>query len=241
MDPSAERPEPITYHYTFTFPSSGDVKYVRIRLDGTTLTLIPEPKPSPPWTALDHHQCPNCPLKKEQDPCCPAAVSLVDIVEFFSRSFSYETVEVCIESGERRYVKQTSLQQALSSLIGLLMVTSGCPVMGKLKPMVRHHLPFSTFEETRYRVLSMYLLAQYFVARRGRQPDWTFAQLASLYEEIGTVNASFHQRFLELAKGDASLNALAILQMFGETIKLSLDEKLLDDLEVLFQSYLEGR
>ena len=239
MEPSAGSQEPpVTYRYTFTF-ATGETKEVMVRLDAATLTLIQDEQPRPPWTALSYHQCPNCPLSQEQHPHCPAALGLRDVVALFSQSLSYETVEVCIESGARRYAKRTSLQEALSSLIGLLMVTSGCPVMGKLKPLVRHHLPFAKLEETRYRVLSMYLLAQYFVARKGRPPDWTFKHLTPIYQEIGTVNTHFHKRFLEVAKGDASLNALAILQMFAKTIAFSNDEDALDDLEALFQPYLQ--
>jgi len=46
------------------------------------------------------------------------------------------------------------------------------PIFEKLKPMVRFHLPFASIEETKYRAISMYLLAQYFLYQQGSQPDW---------------------------------------------------------------------
>ena len=106
----------------------------------------------------------------------------------------YPEVDVVVSSEARSYMKRTSLQQGLSALMGIYMVTSGCPVMAKLKPMVRHHLPFATIEETTYRVLSTYLLSQYFIGKRGGEPDWEMKNLLQLYDEIKQVNASVCRR-----------------------------------------------
>ena len=76
----------------------------------------------------------------------------MDIIHSFKDSISYEEVEVFITTKARTYMKRTTLQKGLSSLLGIYMVTSGCPTMEKLKPMVRYHLPFATEEETKYRV-----------------------------------------------------------------------------------------
>ena len=55
------------------------------------------------------------------------------------------------------------------SLIGIYMVTSGCPIMDKLRPMARFHLPFASTEETIYRAISTYLLGQYFLEQKGKK------------------------------------------------------------------------
>jgi len=157
----------ISFHYKFTL-SDGNIKEFDVELDGETLSLISKKKRSyPEWTRLPYHKCPNCPLSDAQNPQCPIAANLVDLVEFFKDSISHEEVDVEITMETRRYVKRTSLQIGISSLIGIYMVTSGCPVMDKLRPMVKTHLPFATREETMYRVLSMYLLAQYFLSKEG--------------------------------------------------------------------------
>lgn len=229
----------VTYHYTFTRPDGRQHTFV-VQLDRTTLQLraARAAEALPAWTALEHHQCGNCPLKRAESPHCPAAVSLVEVVSAFGGALSYETVEVMIETDARRYLKRTSLQQAVSSLIGLLMVTSGCPVMGKFRPMVRHHLPFADVDETRYRVLSMYLLAQYFLAQHHGEPDWQLDRLVELYESVRTVNSAFAKRLADATAGDANVNALVILDSFADTITFSIDEHLLDELELVFQSHL---
>jgi len=56
------------------------------------------------WTELEFHQCQQCPLSPEAFPHCPAALSIVDIVEYFARttSFSHCKCEVQFPGGERK-------------------------------------------------------------------------------------------------------------------------------------------
>ncbi|MCH6545787.1 MAG: hypothetical protein IH796_07270 [Deltaproteobacteria bacterium] len=158
----------ISIQYKFTF-SDKSVREFNVRLDGETLSLIRRERSSvPDWTRLSYRKCPNCPLSDKLHPNCPIALNLVEVVEFFKNSISYEEVDVEIITEARNYLKHSDLQTAISSLIGIFMVTSGCPVMDKLRPMVKTHLPFATPEETIYRILSMYLLAQYFVCKDGQ-------------------------------------------------------------------------
>lgn len=230
----------MTFRYQFAFPN-GEQKTFAIELDPMTLQVrLPARSTYPEWTRLGHSKCPNCPLAEASHPRCPAAVSLIEVVDYFSRSLSIEQAEVRVETAERQYVKHCPLPEAVSAMIGIYMATSGCPIMAKLKPMVRFHLPFATTDDTRYRALSMYLLAQYFIARRGgEQPDWAFARLVQLYEEIVTVNAHFFKRLAGLGIEDTSLNAIVRLDAFANTIAFTVNQQLLDELEQLFQAYLE--
>jgi len=230
----------IHFKYSFVF-SNGDQKTFEIDLHKDDLTLIHEmTQPYPEWTRLSNGQCPNCPLSEADSPYCPAALNLSHIVEVFKKTVSYDEVDVTIESNERFYVKHDSVQQGLSSMIGIYMVTSGCPIMEKLKPMVRHHLPFATVEETKYRVLSMYLLAQYFRQRQGETPDWDFKDLTAMYNEIRTVNKNFCHRLSTVIEEDASINALVVLNCFADSVSFSLDGNMMADLEHLFQAYLRA-
>jgi len=146
---------PIVYHYRFIF-KDGPEKEFRVELDSKTLNIMqPAGRSCPEWTALGFFRCPNCSLEEDTNKYCPVAVNLADVIDSFKGSASYEKVEVLVETDKRNYSKHTTLQRGVSSLIGIYMVSSGCPVMEKLKPMVRHHLPFATEEETKYRAISM--------------------------------------------------------------------------------------
>jgi hypothetical protein len=207
-------------------------------VDAQTLNLIVPQKDSyPGWTALSFFQCPHCPLSEEQTPVCPIAGNLIDVILTFQESVSYEDVDISLETEVRTYSKHTSLQKGLSSLLGIYMVTSGCPKMEKLKPMVRYHLPFATQEETQYRIFSMYLLAQYFLHQRGQQPDWDLKELVQMYQDIKIVNKSFSQRLSQIQIEDASLNALAILDWFAEMLTFSVHKQELSEMESLFSAY----
>ena len=231
-----EKQPPLIYKYTFTLPK-GEKKELTIRLDRKTLALVgADSGAAPAWTALSNRKCSNCPLQESESPKCPAAVAVNGVVEAFGSATSFEDVHVAVETEVRDYVKRVPLQKSLSSLIGLLMVSSGCPIMKPLRPLIRYHLPFANMHETQFRILSMYLLAQYLQSRRGKAPDWALKELAALYQRIQEVNQCFASRLLTVVKGDAGPNALVILNAFADAISFTIDGKMLGELEEIFQS-----
>ena len=229
----------ITFKYKFKFSGGSEKKFI-IKLDDKTLNLIQtESKPYPKWAELIYFKCPNCPLQEDQHIFCPVAANLVEIVDFFKASISYDEVDLFIETEQRGYIKHTTLQQGINSLIGIYMVTSGCPIMSKLKPMVRYHLPFATLQETRYRAISMYLLAQYFLYKRGKEPDWDLLKLIKIYDDIQIVNRHFFKRLSEIKIKDATLNALVKLDMFAQHVSASINKNVLDEMKSSFDVYFE--
>jgi len=229
----------IAFHYKFTFPT-GKVQTFQVELDPQTLQiLLPERTDFPDWARLSFHQCTNCPLNESQNPRCPIAANLTDVIDFFKDAVSYETMEVEISTAERTFKKQTALQEGLSSLMGIYMVTSGCPVMDKLRPLVRTHLPFATLEETTYRAIAMYALVQLLRVRHGQKPDWELKYLTKIYEDIQTVNVCFRERLAGIHIEDAGLNALVRLDAYAQFTNMQLLELGLENIEKLFAAYLE--
>lgn len=230
----------VTFNYKFMF-KSGEKKEFNIELDSVNLTLLqPGNKACPEWTKLNCFKCPNCTLDERQYEFCPIAVNMVDIIDYFGNYVSYEPVEVIVTAPERTYTKQVSLQHGVSSLIGIYMVTSGCPILEKLKPMVRFHLPFASIEETTYRAVSMYLLAQYCIKQHGGHPDWDLYKLAEAYENICTVNENFCKRLRTIKSKDTNINALVVLDIFANSVNLSIDSRMVDDLDYLFKGYFKS-
>jgi hypothetical protein len=217
--------EPITFHYHFEL-ENGPTKAFDIRLDRQTLELLDRPTgPPPEWTRLDTCRCSNCPLAGKAE-YCPVAVNLSHVVESFKDAVSYEHAVVTVRTGERTYQKSTTVQLGLSSIIGIYNVTSNCPVLDRLRPMVRFHLPFASTEETMYRAVAMYLTAQQFVWRRGGTPDWDLAGLNRVYEAIEHVEEGLSARFRHASRNDANVNAVILLAVFGQEIRLLLDNRL---------------
>lgn len=209
------------------------LKRPRLDLETTPRTEFPE------WTALEFHKCPNCPLKPETSPRCPVGVSLIDLVDLFKDCLSTDVSEMSIVSEDREYRKTIGIQFGISSLMGLYMATSGCPVIDKLRPMVLTHLPFSSLEETTYRSLSMYLVAQYLRHRRGEKADWDLKDLMSSYDAVNAVNRAFIQRLHSVAPKDANANALVNLDCLPGYARFSLNKNYFDKLEGVFFPYLE--
>jgi hypothetical protein len=217
--------ERIRYLYTFQF-ANGIEKQFEVGLDAATLELAhPAPAVNPEWTKLAYHQCERCPLA-DTVAHCPIAVNLSSLVDRFKDSLSFENTTVTVQAPQRAYVKQTSLQQGLSSIIGIYMVTSGCPVMDPLRPNVRFHLPFASGEETIHRAVSLYLMTQYFRMRRGETPDWTLEHLAEIYRGVWRVNKGITQRLASASSQDANVNAVIVLSMFGSNLDDYLEDSL---------------
>ncbi len=235
---SAEHTTIISYQFIFEDESS---KHFEVVLNKRTMDLVQEPKIAyPDWTKLEHHQCANCPLNKEETPYCPVAVSLIDMMHAFKDSVSYEPVKVIIGTDSREYHAQTVLQRGLSSLLGLYMVTSGCPIMERLKPMASMHLPFASMDETAYRVITMYLFAQYFRSKHGYEADWEMKDLPKAYDDIRILNQSFAKRLRSDSSKDAGVNAVVILNNFADYVPFTVDDDSLGEMELLFEAYFKS-
>ncbi len=225
----------IKFLYTFS-DKKKILKKFEILIDPKTLNVVSKPHEKlPQWTELTFCQCSNCPLDPKEFTLCPVAANLVELVDFFNDSVSYEEVDVSIDTPERTYCKRTTIQTGVSSILGIYMPASGCPILAHLKPMIRFHLPFASIQETMYRAMSMYLVKQYLRKKKGLEPDWNMQGLIDLYEEIHEVNSAFHKRLSCLDGEDANVNALVILDVFADYINFSLDEDNLSKIDNLFE------
>jgi hypothetical protein len=223
--------------YQFIFPNAKEESF-EVNLDPNTLSYRVEASaPAPEWTRLGNKKCRNCPLNEKDHPHCPVALSLAPVLLRFARHISFEEVDMVVTTDVREYRKRISLQRGISAIFGLIMATSGCPHLDKLRPMAFTHLPFSGLEETRYRAISMYLLAQYFRGRKGLAVDWELKGLESIYAEIGAVNRDFVSRLRTIDMEDANFNAIVGLDCFCLTDSTAMTRSL-DKLERLFHPYL---
>ena len=233
-----EKTKTLDFTYRFTL-KDGVVREIKIQLDSKTMAMVPKPRDSyPDWTRLSHSKCPNCPLNEATSPRCPIAANLVDLIGVFKESISYDRALVEVVTPARKYVKETTLAEGISSMIGIFMVSSGCPILDKLKPMVRTHLPFSTWEETLYRTLSAYLLAQFFMGQDGQPPDWPMKNLKKIADDINLVNQAFCERLKETHLQDAALNAVVQLDCFANLTSSFVNEHRIGELKPLFTAYL---
>jgi hypothetical protein len=224
--------------YRFTSAAHGSREFA-VQLHADTLALARRPgTPLPDWTALPYCQCPNCPLRPAEHAHCPVAASLVDVVTVFGSASSAEPTEIEVSTDSHRCLKQGLLMEGLSGLIGLHMVTAGCPHLDKLRPLVFTHLPFATLEQTTYRAAAMYRLAMYLRRRRGLAADETLDGLATIYQEIVTINDTFHRRLAGLHLADANLNALFRLDTYAQSANHRLVAENLGKLDALFSPYL---
>lgn len=181
---------------------------------------------APKWTRLEYQQCSNCPLKKEQFSHCPAAVDLHRVIEDFHGLPAFKKALVWVRTPEREYSKQVGLEEGLRSLLGVIMATSACPMLGKLKPMAQNHLPFASNQEFTLRAVSLYLTRQYFNLREGRHADWELKGLVRMFQQLQLVNQAFWQRIHDTCEGDSNLKAFLTFFSMSTSMTYSLETQL---------------
>lgn len=229
----------IGIRYGLRFPGGGGLEFP-LEFSEEDFTLqVPARSAWPDWTALQRHQCEHCPLTVATSPRCPLAVAIVNVVEATDQLVSHDTVEVEVEveDADRTIVVTRPAQDALRSLMGLIIPTSGCPHTGYFKPMARFHLPFSTQEETLYRATAMYLMAQQLRRAQELDADPGFDGLADIYADMNLVNIHIAERLQDAADKDSTRNAVALLDVFAQLVPMQLDQAL-EDLRPLFNAYL---
>ena len=226
--------------YRFTFPDSQE-RVFELEMDRDTAELSPPHVTQPPaWTALGFNQCTGCPFNAAETPHCPAALQLAGVIDGFSDIVSYDKVKVTVESEERQVVATLAAQQALASLMGLIMASSGCPRTAVFRPMARFHLPFSSESETAYRVASMYLLAQHYLAREGGSADRALDDLERVYRGVHSVNRGMATRLRAASRQDAIVNAVVLLDVFSSLVAAAIHD-ILDEIKPAFAALLAAK
>lgn len=222
-------------NYKFCF-ENGEEKIFNLEIDNDTLSLKTDFNfETPEWTSVNNIGCDLCAGKETH---CKLAKTIGYFIKQFDKIPSYEKVKVYVETENRTYFKETSIQAGVGGIFGILMPTCGCPILGKLKPMVRYHLPFADIEETEYRVFSMYMLAQYFKMRKGSAPDLEMDNLKDTYDEIRKINQKIAKAIADLEKMDTSINSVVALNNFADSVTFTLEDKL-ENIEKLFDNWTD--
>jgi hypothetical protein len=229
----------LNFRYSIKLADGSEENFDCIVNAETLRLVIDAPQPPPSWINLEYQQCPNCPLDRHATVHCPLAVNIAPVVERFSRVLSYENVHVKAIENNRITSQETSAQMGISSLIGLLIATSGCPFTDFLKPMVRFHLPFATEEETLWRATSTYLLSKYYLKSKGYNPEIELKGLSEIYENIGLVNVAIINRLQAATEKDSTLNALVVLDVFATSLSLDVEEFWTEN-ENIFMPFLKS-
>jgi hypothetical protein len=204
--------DPKRIRYRFDLPD-GSQKFLDLTFDVTDFRLSNAAPAAPPfWTALTFNQCANCPLDAAEHPHCPAALQMASAVELLKALVSFDTVGVTVTQAERTVYAETTAQLAMSSVLGLIMATAGCPWADRFRPMARFHLPFASEVDTVYRSICMFLLARELA---GDGSSEGFAGLEKLYENMHVVNRDMSRRLGAATRTDPAQNAMALLDAYS--------------------------
>ena len=210
--------------YTFDLPDGKSLSF-SVDVNRKVAAGTPPPFESPDWTRLEYHRCPHCPLAGTCSHC-PPAVDAAPILEKFSHVNSVAKVRVTVATPERTSVKETDAQTGLNALLGLVMATSACPIVSRLRSQALFHLPFASVEETLYRTVGDYLIKQYFIMKDGGTPDFGLTGLDALYRDLAELNGAFFKRVQAASPRDANVNAVVFFRSLSDIVSMSLEDRL---------------
>jgi len=229
----------ITIQYRFDL-TDGSGEVFGLLLDLKKIELRGQAGHTPPaWAKLDFHQCPHCPFSSKAGEYCPVAANISPLVAPFEKLLSYDQIFLTVTLPERQISQKTSVQRALSSLLGLAIAASGCPHTDFLKPMARFHQPLASEEETIFRATSTYLLAQYFLRKTGRDADFDLEKLPGIFERMQVLNLGMAGRLRAASRTDSSVNAIIQLDLYAKAMPLVIKQSL-EEIRHLFVPFLEG-
>ena len=224
------------------YPTDQKPVQFRVTLDLLSETYIfPNMDTAPKWTHLENNQCTHCPLSTERYKLCPLAERVVPFVNKLSHLNSIDEIKVDVTQYDRTRHMVAPVQDILGSLLGLFIATSECPYTNFLRPMAYFHLPLADADETVYRVLSMYRLAQFFKKEKTGKAYAGFEKLEMHYANMVEVNHKLTKRMrAALAEDenrqDATINAITLLDALSQYVPASIDDAI-EDLEPIFNGY----
>lgn len=213
-------------NYRFDFPDRESETFTIRLSDDTRLQPTERHDRLPEWTELTYRMCPHCTLAPEAVSHCPLSVAIADITDRFEALRSFTDTTVYVTTEERNYSSETTVQRGLSSLLGLVIATSGCPHTDFLRPMAHFHLPLSTPEETVFRAVGMYFIGRFFRTAKGEKCDFHLAGLNELYAKVETVNFHVAARLRAVTSRDAPINAIVLLDNLAKNMAIAIEDQL---------------
>lgn len=192
--------------------------------ENTLLSQVDISQPPPEWARLENGQCDKCQYGGGE--YCPIAVRLAEPLKLFNGLSSHMRCLTTVTTRERNYVKRCDVQDALRSLFGLLMATSGCPAMRPFRYMARHHLPFASIEETVARITATYLIHQMFHQQGSNIITFDVWDIEALYQTMQSLNEGMIRRLKQAVDGDSALNAIVILNAYSTLIPIVVEDEL---------------
>lgn len=225
--------------YRFILDNAPVARFPLVFDAATMRPLTPPPTDAPDWCRLDCERCEAC-RQADDTPFCPAALRIADLLAWSQHLDSWQPLHLEVRTGGRTTAIDTTTQRAVSSLMGLLIATSGCPDTEFLRPMARFHQPVADEIETAFRAVSTHLMAQYLAAQQGRPADETVDGLRTRYRRLNDINQAFCRRLRRAVDADAIPNAMIILDCFAKAVPDMLDDAL-SELAGLFEPCTQDR
>jgi hypothetical protein len=144
------------------------------------------------------------------------AKNLVQPLKMFKDVASYQSIELTVRHDATKYSEELQSQEAIETLLELVMIASKFPHMDFLKPSILEYVPFQKEHEFVLKCLKSYFLQHYMT--RGEDEEASIEALSESFQQLKMVNRGILKRIKELESEDTRRNAIvfydSIIQCF---------------------------
>lgn len=214
----------IEYHFHH---SDGSSDSIIVSTNARHEIVVPDEFQPPDWTLLANQQCSNCTLSPEEKRYCPIARNIAYLFSGIPERDSYEPVIMEVVRNEVTCSANTTMQRALSSLLGLVCALSPCPRSSFLKPMGVFHLPLSTELDALSRTFSFFMMKKYFEKLENNCVlHINVDDLVQNYRNLRIMNRGIANRVRNIHGTDAPVNAIVLLDLLAHYIDCEIEDQL---------------
>lgn len=202
-----------------------------LSIDQQTHTIIYSPDYQPPdWCAKSFSKR-NCDCRNTT--YCKAASS----IHYLSTRLDFlpdrkRKILVRINTQERIYEKETTVQAALTSIIALALPFCGCPYLAFFRPMSYFHLPFATATETVFHATGSYFIWKFF------SKEYLYAEALQELSEVYNRIEGLNETLVGVLK-ESDLQHKAPLMKIVQTLTNTVNQMLLTQLDEIKPFFVE--
>jgi hypothetical protein len=138
---------------------------------------------------------------------CPVAVNLAVPIEGMGGRRSGEPARVEISTAAGTFSVKGGVSTIFAPLFKLVMLTSGCPVLDRLRPLAASRLPMIWTRIGLGDLAGNYLVEQSRKERAGGPPDWRLELFAGFLKQVSRVAGALTERVREAGPSDGPVNA----------------------------------
>jgi Domain of unknown function (DUF6901) len=178
----------------------------------------------PHWALLEHHQCPNCPLRRDKHKFCPLVLTLYPVLTYLSDVSSIDIIRITIKETLITTKIELPAQDSLLILLPRLVILSNCPHWRYNRWAYRYFSYTSDYQFWIFEALAIALTREFLLNDKLPDKDEILMRVQSRLAALKITIDSLIMRIKGTSGKDAGLNALISGTNLTSLLEMKMDE-----------------